>query len=439
MSRQRQNTTKCQVAIVCDWLTNVGGAERVLLAVHNLFPDAPIYTSQYNQKGIDWFKNADVRTGWMQIFPSSLRRFLGPLRQFYFSHLDLSHYDYVISVTGAEAKSVRTVTKKQRTRRVNHHTAIVTKQPEHHCQHICYCHVPTQYYWQMYNDYIKDPGFGIFNPLARLGLKLFVRPSRRRDYDAAQKVDHFVTISKYAAEQIRRYYGREASIIHPPVNTGKFSTFATEFSTRERNKIEKSQVTSIYNNNTKNGKNQEDKFLQICQKYNINLEKYKFFITTSRQVTWKRIDLCIKACLKTKQQLVIIGEGPEHDNLLRLANNSPLITFCPRMDQEELGLFLSNAKGYLFPSLEPFGIAPVEALASGCPVIAYGEGGALDYIHPDTNGILFSRQSVNSLASAIQEFDKRKFFPRKIVESSLPFDVELFNQKILDTIYGDQA
>ena len=96
-----------KVALVCDWLTNVGGAEKVLLELHHLYPKAPIYTSKYNKKGIDWFDKAEVRTGWLQVFPTCLRRVLGPLRQWYFSHLDLSEYDLIISVTGAEAKSVK--------------------------------------------------------------------------------------------------------------------------------------------------------------------------------------------------------------------------------------------------------------------------------------------------------------------------------------------
>ena len=96
-----------KVALVCDWLTNVGGAEKVLLEMHQLFPDAPIYTSKYDSKKIDWFADADIRTGWLQFFPTCLRRILGPFRQWYFSRLDLSKYDLIISVTGAEAKSVK--------------------------------------------------------------------------------------------------------------------------------------------------------------------------------------------------------------------------------------------------------------------------------------------------------------------------------------------
>lgn len=356
-----------KVALVCDWLTNVGGAEKVLLKIHQLYPDAPIYTSQYDKKGINWFDDATVKTGWLQIFPARLRRFLGPLRQLYFSHLDLSQYDVIISVTGAEAKSVK----------------------KGNATHFCYCHVPTQYYWQMYDDYVKNPGFAILNPLVRFFFKLFVKPLRRADFKAAQQPDFFITISEYAKDQIAKYYHRDAVIIHPPVENSVF----------------KSQKT---------GKQPVE----------------NFFITTARQVTWKRLDLAIKACLKTKQNLVLIGEGSEHDNLKKLANGSPLIKFLPLMDKTELVKYLAVAKGYLFPSLEPFGIAPVEALAAGCPVIAYKEGGSLDYIKNGENGLLFDAQTVKSLAAAITEFDTISFDRASIPATATPFSTAHFDAKL---------
>jgi len=167
-----------------------------------LYPKAPIYTSQYSPKGIDWFLDADVRTGWLRIFPARLRRFLGPLRQRWFSHLDLSEYDLVISVTGAEAKAVRVP----------------------NGVHVCYCHVPTQYYWQMYDEYVSKPGFGILNPLVRLCFKLLVKPLRKADFKAASRVDQFVTISEYAKDLIAKYYKREAIVVHPPVEVSDFKS-----------------------------------------------------------------------------------------------------------------------------------------------------------------------------------------------------------------------
>ena len=203
-----------KVALVCDWLTNVGGAEKVLLELHKLYPKAPIYTSKYSRKGIDWFDDAEVRTGWLQIFPVCLRRFLGPLRQRWFSRLDLSEYDLIISVTGAEAKAVKSG------RRLHEEGVPNVKCPNG--IHISYCHVPTQYYWQMYDDYAENPGFGFLNPIVRFFFKLMVGPLRKADYKAAQGPDYFVTISEYAKDLIAKYYKREAAIIHPPVEISEF-------------------------------------------------------------------------------------------------------------------------------------------------------------------------------------------------------------------------
>ena len=380
-----------KVALVCDWLTTVGGAESVVLALHKMYPDAPIYTSKYNKKGINWFLDADVRTGWLQIFPTCLRRFISPLRQHYFSHLDLSDYDLVISITGAEAKSVRT---EQRSKS--------SEQTEHKCVHLSYCHVPTQYYWQMYDEYLKNPGFGILNPLARIGLKLFIKPMRKRDFAAAQRPDEFITISEHARKQIKKYYKRESKIIYPPVDIEKFST---KLSTDKKIISEKNQAKNQYN-----------------------------YITTSRQVNWKRLDLAILACIKTNQKLTVIGDGPEHKKLVKLANGSPLIKFLPQMTQDELKDHLEEADAYIFPSLEPFGIAPIEAMALGLPVIAYGEGGALDYVKPGSTGALFEKQTVDSLAEVIKDFDPYKFSKTDIRNSVKKFDKSVFVEKMQEEI-----
>ena len=386
-----------KVALVCDWLTTVGGAESVLLAFHQMYPDAPIYTSKYDKKGIDWFLDADVRTGWLQIFPTGLRRFISPLRQHYFSHLDLSDYDLVISVTGAEAKSVL-ANKPNKKQGKTEQSPASTEQSEHHCTHLCYCHVPTQYYWQMYDDYIKNPGFGILNPLARIALKAFVKPLRKKDYQAAQRPDQFITISTYAAEQIKKYYKRESQIVHPPVDVKKFST---QFSTSSKIKVGKSQAKNKYN-----------------------------YITTSRQVNWKRIDLCVKACQKTGDNLTVIGSGPEHRALVKLASGAENIHFLPQMSQDELKKYLVQADAYLFPSMEPFGIAPIEAMACGLPVIAFGRGGALDYIKPGVNGILFDEQTVDSLVSAMRKFKPANFSPDVVKNTTAAFDKSVFKKEM---------
>lgn len=370
-----------KVAIVCDWLTNVGGAEKVLYYIWRLFPEAPIYTSQYDPKGIDWFLKADVRTGSLQKYPAKLRRFLGPLRQRYFSKLDLSEYDLIISVTGAEAKAVKSGKwlHKNKKKALNPRGI-----------HISYCHVPTQYYWQMYDDYIKNPGFGVLNPLVRFFFRLFVIPLRRADLKSAQRPDDFVTISKYAKEQILKYYGRESVIIHPPVELDDF------------------------------------KYKKVKMK--------DYYITTSRQVNWKRVDLAIKACMMTQRKLLVIGEGPEHKKLVKLAKDSGLVEFLPLMKKKELAKYLAGAKGYIFPSLEPFGIAPVEALAAGCPVLAFSEGGSRDYIIEGKNGLFFKEQTAKSIAEGILEFEKMKFDRAKVSKTAEDFSVKRFEKEIKDYI-----
>lgn len=360
------------IALVCDWLTTPGGAEKVLLELHRMYPNAPIYTSQYRPKKITWFQDANVKTGWLQFLPACFRRILGPLRQLYFSHLDLTEYDLVISVTGAEAKSVKAR------------------------KHLCYCHVPTQYYWQMYDKYIKDPGFGIFDPFVRFFFKLLVKPLRRLDYRAAQRPDQFVTISSYAAKQIKNYYHRDAQIVYPAVDVAKFMP-------------------------KKSTKNAKTPTREIADPY---------FVISCRHVTWKRVDLAIAACIKAKKSLLVIGDGPEHANLEKLAAGSDLITFISWLGDEELSKYLQAANAYIFPSVEPFGIAAVEALAAGCPVIAYDEGGSRDFVIPEKNGMFFPEQTASSLATALKKFRPEDYKRPEITASAQKFAPNHFQIKV---------
>ena len=419
---QRESTTLpgSTVALVCDWLTEKGGAEKVLLEFHHLYPDAPIYTSQYRPKRIDWFKDATVKTGWLNLFPAAFRRILGPLRQRYFSHLDLSHYDLVISVTGAEAKSVRTQPKPYRTAtQKGKYEVLLPDQP--HTTHICYCHVPTQYYWQSYDRYLKNPGFGFLNPIVKFFFRLLVKPLRKADFAASQQPDYFVTISSYAAEQIKKYYHRDATIIYPPVDVQKFS------------KPTSTPVKPVENSN----KTQSQDQCSIDQ-----LHENHPFVISCRQVTWKRVDLAISACNRLGLPLQVIGDGPEHKKLQQLAANVPArdtshVEFLPWLTSDQLAERLQAARAFIFPSLEPFGIAPVEALAAGCPVIAFADGGSRDFVHLGENGLFFREQTVDSLVTALQDFPGHHFNRQKIAASAAPFDVSKFREGI--TAFIDQA
>ena len=388
-----------KVALVCDWLTVVGGAEQVLREIHHLFPHAPIYTSQYRPKKIDWFKDAEVKTGWLNFLPAFTRRFIAPLRQSYFKNLDLTRYDLVISVSGCDAKFVKT-------------------SPG---THFCYCHVPTQYYWGKSEEYQKDPGFGPLNIIVRPIFKLLLPRLRKKDLEAAARPDFYITISDFAKNEIKKFYKREAKVIFPPVNTVNFSEVAEYKNIRqgnyqiiEQHKNKKSQINQKSYKTIKTTKSQIEQNIYHTIKLNKNQIKLvenspnngQYFINFSRQVGWKRLDLAISACIESKQPLVLIGDGPEHQKLLQLSKAHPeLITLHSTLPQSELKEYLKNAKAFIFPSEEPFGIAPVEALAAGCPVIAFNKGGAKDYIEDGKNGLFFESQTVNSLAAAIKKFN----------------------------------
>lgn len=389
-----------KVALVCDWLTVVGGAEQVLREIHQLFPHAPIYTSQYRPKKIDWFKDAEVKTGWLNFLPAFTRRCIAPLRQAYFKNLDLTRYDLVISVSGCDAKFVKT-------------------SPG---THFCYCHVPTQYYWGKSREYQADPGFGPLNIIVRPIFKLLLPRLRKNDLEAAARPDFYITISDFAKTEIKKYYKREAEIIFPPVNTEKFSEVAEyknigqgNCQIIEQHKNKKSQINQKPHETIKTTKSQIEQNIYYNTKSNKNQIELvenssnndQYFINFSRQVGWKRLDLAIHACIESKQPLVLIGDGPEHQKLLQLGKAYPeLITLHSTLPQSELKEYLKNAKAFIFPSEEPFGIAPVEALAAGCPVIAFNKGGAKDYIKDGKNGLFFESQTVNSLVSAIKKFNQ---------------------------------
>ena len=366
-----------RVAIVCDWLIELGGAERVIKAVHEMYPDAPIYTSQFRSKQAVWFAEMDVRTGWLNYFPARLKRFIPFLRLLYFSRLKLAGYDVVISITGAEAKAVRTDKK---------------------TLHISYMHAPTQYYWTLYDQYIENPGFGVLNPVARLGLRLLVKPLRKADYKAAQGPDVIIANSSYIQNEIKQYYDRESTVIWPNVD-----------------------VAGIQKLTTKKQPPREG------------------FITYGRQVSWKRIDLAIDACVRMREKLLVIGSGPEHDELVRRAGGSKYITFLPKYRGiAEIVPHIQASKAYIFPSIEPFGIAPVESLAAGTPIIALQKGGALDFVD-DTNGVFFAEQTVESVCEAIADFNTREFDAAAVRRSAQQFSETSFRKQLAAVVDAQYA
>ncbi|MDO4902545.1 MAG: glycosyltransferase [bacterium] len=361
-----------KIAIVTDWLTTYGGAEKVVLAVSEIFPDAPIFTSQYSEKEVKWFEDKDIRTGWVNFFSPRLRKFLGVFRAIYFSRLDLSEYDVVISICCAESKAIKT---------------------RNDQLHVSYLQgPPTQYYWAMFDDYVKNPGFGKLNFLVRFFFKLLVKPLRNLDYKFAQRPDFLVANSTYSQDEIAKYYGRESQIIFPPVDAEKFE---------------------------------------------ISSETGDYFISTSRQVNWKRLDLAVEVFKKNGVKLKLVGTGAEHEKLKNLAENSPNIEFIsPIHDTEKLSQIVAEAHGFVFPSLEPFGIAPIEALSAGVPVVAFSQGGARDYIIEGKNGVFFDEQTVESLEEAIKKFEKINFDKKEISKTAKKFSEDNFKKYFAEFVNG---
>ena len=363
-------SSKLKVAIVCDWLTGTGGAERVVLELHRMFPDAPIYTSQYDKNSKiwydgEWFQDADVRTLWLQRLPKRLKKFLPLLRAWAFSHLDLSEYDIVISSSGAEAKSVRTGS---------------------HTLHISYCHSPTHYYWSRYEEYLDRPGFGRLDWLARLGLRLLVSPLRRWDRHAGQNPDVMIANSSHTQAMIKKYYKRDSEVIYPPVDIDRFKPVGPE-------------------------------------------EPRTGFVTAGRQTPYKRIDLAVAACTELKVPLIVIGNGPDHKKLEKMAGRS--VTFLTGVTDEDIVRHFQTAQAFIFPTnTEDFGVTAIEAMAAGTPVVAYGKGGPLDYVVPGKTGLLFEKQTVESLVKTLGSFSPDKYDSKEIVAAAQRFSVANFRNNL---------
>lgn len=397
---------KLKVALVCDWLIGTGGAERVVLELHKMFPDAPIYTSQYNKDprvwyGDIWFSKADIRTGWLQWFPKQLRKFLPVLRILYFKRLNLSDYDLVISSSGAEAKFILPERKKRQiinAKLFGKRELKNEKSDMKHPLHITYCHAPTHYYWDRYDEYLAAPGFGRLNWLARIGLKLLVGSLRKWDYQAAQNPDYLIANSNHTQQQIKKYYGRDSTVIHPPVDVDRFKLPAAP-----------SQLpTTSYQLPTRHG-----------------------FITAGRQTPYKKIGLAVAACTNLNLPLIVIGNGPDHRKLQRSAGRS--VTFLRKVNDDQIAHYFQTSEAFIFPGIDDFGIVAVEALASGTPVIAFKGGGALDYISANT-GEFFEEQTVESLEKALKNFSLARYNSAVITKRAADLSPEKFQQNFQNFI-----
>lgn len=385
-SEPRTSNDQPKVALVCDWLTNQGGAERVVLELHKMFPDAPIYTSVYNPQGngMEVFSGAEVRTSFIQYLPwAKTHHQLYPLlRRLAFAGFDFSEFDIVISSSGAEAKGIKMPKDKAGTARESVNRTLSTEL--HAPIHINYCHSPTHYYWVRPNEYLTSDSMGWFGKILRLGLRMLLKPMRRWDYQAAQRPDIMIANSTLTQDRIAKFYDRDSEVIHPPVDLKRFTL------------PEKPP--------TRNG-----------------------FVSLGRQVHYMRRDIAIEACTELGLLLRVIGRGPEHEYLRSIAGAS--IEFYDDLTDEEVAEALWHAEGLISCGIEDFGITAVEALASGTPVIALAGGGAEDIID-ETTGVFFEQQSKESLKETLQTFSYNQFKTDDLVNRAKRFSAAEFQTKL---------
>lgn len=359
-----------KVALVYDRVNKWGGAERVLLALHKIFPDAPLYTSVYDKKKAPWAKTFDIRTSFLQNIPfaSSNHELLAPLMPLAFESFNFDEYDLVISITSEAAKG------------------IITKPGT---LHICYCLTPTRYLWSGYEEYFKS---GIL----KLLLKPLIFTLRRWDKLASARPDKYIAISEEVQKRIKKYYGRDSEVVYPPV------TFV----------------------NTK---------YEINTKYKIqNTEYYLVVSRLSKFTRYKRVDLAIEACNKLKLPLVVVGEGSLKKELQEMAG--PAIKFVGEISDSELLEYYKNCKALIFPGNEDLGLVMVEAQNQGKPVIAFNSGGAKEIVTDKKTGLFFDKQNVTSLIDVIQKFNSYKFDPKVSMSNAKKFDFQNFKENFLSVV-----
>jgi glycosyltransferase involved in cell wall biosynthesis len=350
-----------KIAIVHDYLNQMGGAEFVVKVLREIYPEAPIYTSVYVPSAVcPSFRTADIRTSFMQRLPGLAkhgRKYL-PLYPYAVEQFDLSEYDVVLSSSSAFAKGVVT--------------------PPHTC-HICYCYTPMRFAWN-YHMYIEQEPF---SRLIRACLPYVIHRLRRWDVITANRVDHFIAISEEIRQRIRKYYRRESEIIHPPVDTGKFKV---------------SEADGGY------------------------------FLVISRLMPYKRIDIVIQAFNELGLRLRIVGNGRDKKRLQDMSG--PTIEFLGRLSDDEMQRCLGECRALIFPGFEDFGLVPVEAMACGKPVIAFGAAGALETVLEDKTGSLFFEQTPEAVMDVVRRFDPSRFDPYKLRRHAEQFDTSVFKERI---------
>jgi glycosyltransferase involved in cell wall biosynthesis len=369
-----RDLARLRIALVHYWLVNRRGGERVLEILADLFPQADLFTLVLDPESLSpTLRSRRITASFLQKLPGATRHYrkLLPLFPVALEQFNLDGYDLVISSESGPAKGA--LTRSQ-------------------ICHVCYCHTPMRYVWDMYHDYrAAAPG----GALGRAFYAWVANYVRQWDYAAAARVDYFVASSQNGAARIRKYYRREAEVIYPPVDVGSFSL----------------------------AEDQDD-----------------FYLVVSPLVAYKRVDLAVAACDVMKRRLVVIGEGEESAALRKAAG--PTITFLGYQPDEVVRDHYRRCRAFLFPGEEDIGLTPIEAQASGRPVIAYGRGGAAETVNgffvgepprPETaTGVFFAQQSPESMVEAIRQFEsvEPRFSPEFIRAHALRFDVSRFKREM---------
>jgi glycosyltransferase involved in cell wall biosynthesis len=327
-----------KVAIVHFWLISMRGGEKMLEALLEMFPQADIYTHVYNPKALSaLIKRHHVYTSRINKFPfaKKLYQLYMPFMPNALMDFNLQSYDLVISSEAGPAKGVV---------------------PNPNAYHLCYCHSPMRYLWDMYHEYFRKTNF-----IVRFFMKRLIPGLRLWDIASANLVDRFVTNSHYVAKRIRRIYNREAEVVYGPATIEHL--LATERKPSD------------------------------------------YYLVFGQLVGYKRADIAIAACIQSGRKLVVAGAGAKRGEI-RKYKKTGLVRFTGRVTDEEAAQLFAGAKALLYPGIEDLGLVPIEAQAAGCPVIALRDGGALDTVKEGVTGFFFDEQTPESLVAAMEKFEQ---------------------------------
>ena len=371
---QRSHTFEraMRLAIVHDYLIQMGGAERVVGVMAEAFPSATIFTSVTDTgRLLPEFSGRRITNTWLNAIPGVRKHFKKFFMLYPAAFRSLKPIDADVTWISSSgfAKWIRL---------------------DSRTTSICYCYTPPRFFWEA-DDYLQ---LEIANPLLRAVVRCAVSRLQRLDYRCAQKIDHFIAISRCVQERIWRYYQRESHVIYPPVDVERFR---------------------------------------------LQMEADDYYLVVSRLVGYKRIDRAVGAFNLLKKPLVIVGDGPDRKRLEKMAG--PTIRFLGRTTDDEAKQHLERCRGLIFPGREDFGIAPVEAQACGKPVIALAAGGALETVIPEETGVLFPDPTEESLADAAERAEQIAWSPYRIRENADRFSKKLFvreTEKFISRVTGTE-